>query len=88
MSFFGLVVAGYGYRGAVLQTEQYSGGGAVLQQYSGVRLSAAAGWGCFAVAIRRNCYTLQILAMTTTISSRREKRWSRVYRVVCSVLCY
>ncbi len=37
-SFFGLVVAGYGYHGAVLQTEQYSGGGAVLQQYSGVGL--------------------------------------------------
>ncbi len=66
-SFFGVA----GCRGAVLQTEhceQYSGGGAVLQQYSGVGLSAAvAGWDCFAVAIRRNCYTLQILAMTTTI---------------------
>ncbi len=50
-SFFGLV--GYGCRGAVLQTEQYSGDGAVLQKYSGVGLSAAvAGWGCFAVAIR------------------------------------
>ncbi len=31
-SFFGLVVAGYGCRGAVLQTEQYNEGGAVLQQ--------------------------------------------------------
>ncbi len=69
-SFFGLVVAGYRCRGAVLQTEQYNGGGAVLQQYSGVGLSAAvAGWGCFAVAI---CYTLQILAMTK-LSSRREE---------------
>ncbi len=52
--------AGYGCRGAVLQTEQYSGGGAVSS-------SIVAGWGCFAAAIRRNCYTLQILAMTTTI---------------------
>ncbi len=42
-----LIVAGHGCRGAVLQTEQYSGGGAVLQQ-CGVGLSAAiAGVGLF-----------------------------------------
>ncbi len=67
--------------GAVLQTEQYSGGGAVLQQYSGVGLSAVAGWGCFAVSIRRNCYTLQILVY-------EERRDGAVSRVVCSVLFF
>ncbi len=60
------------------------------EQYSGVGLSAAvAGWGCFAVVrdlvnsfmfvsfkafVGTACYTLQILAMTTTIVRAYKRR--------------
>ncbi len=82
----GLVVARYGCRVAVLQTEQYSGVGLFCSS-SGVGLSAAvAGWGCFAVAIRRNAadtgndynYRLEV----------EERRDGAVSRVVCSVLFF
>ncbi len=55
---------------------------------SGARLSAAvAGWGCFAVAIRRNCY---IAADTGNDCNYRleERRDGAVSRVVCSVLFF
>ncbi len=46
-SFFGLVVAGYGCRGAVLQTEQYSGGGAVLESSAGLAIYTIYTSGCY-----------------------------------------